>query len=91
MEGRVTAKKEISGRVHSLDLHRQSCSNLIDTNVAQTIKDFTAMLETWVQSLSQEDPPREGNGNPLQYSCLKNPTDRGAWQATVHGITKSRT
>ena len=32
--------------------------------------------------------PGEGNGNPLQYSCLGNPTDRGAWQATVHGITK---
>ena len=30
----------------------------------------------------------EGNGNPFQYSCLENPTDRGAWQATVHGITK---
>ena len=30
-----------------------------------------------------------GNGNPLQYSCLENPTDRGAWQATVHRITKS--
>mgnify|MGYP007134379285 CR=1 FL=1 len=30
----------------------------------------------------------EGNGNPLQYSCLENPTDRGAWQATVHGIAK---
>ena len=30
--------------------------------------------------------PREGNGNPLQYSCLENPTDRGAWWATVHGI-----
>ena len=29
--------------------------------------------------------PGEGNGNPLQYSCLENPTDRGAWQATVHG------
>ena len=29
--------------------------------------------------------PREGNGNPLQYSCLGNPVDRGAWQATVHG------
>ena len=28
--------------------------------------------------------PREGNGNPLQYSCLENPMDRGAWQATVH-------
>ena len=35
--------------------------------------------------------PREGNGNPLQYSCLDNPMDRGAWQATVHGVTKSWT
>ena len=33
----------------------------------------------------------EGNGNPLQHSCLGNPTDRGAWRATVHGVTKSRT
>ena len=30
--------------------------------------------------------PREGNGNPLQYSCLGNPMDRGAWRATVHGV-----
>ena len=35
--------------------------------------------------------PGEGNGNPLQYSCLENPMDRGAWWATVHGITKSWT
>ena len=34
--------------------------------------------------------PGEGNSNPLQYSCLENPMDRGAWQATVHGVTKSR-
>ena len=33
----------------------------------------------------------EGNGNPLQYSCLENPMDRGAWEATVHGVAKSRT
>ena len=33
----------------------------------------------------------EGNGNPLQYSCLDNPMDRGAWQATVHGVAKSWT
>ena len=33
----------------------------------------------------------EGNGNPLQYSCLENSMNRGAWQATVHGVTKSRT
>ena len=35
--------------------------------------------------------PGEGNGNPCQYSCLENPMDRGAWQATVHGVTKSWT
>ena len=35
--------------------------------------------------------PRGGNGNPLQYSCLGNPMDRGTWWATVHGITKSET
>ena len=35
--------------------------------------------------------PREGNGNPLQYSCLENSTDGGAWQAAVHGVTKGRT
>ena len=33
--------------------------------------------------------PGEGNGNPLQYSCLENPMDRGAWWATVHGVTES--
>ena len=32
--------------------------------------------------------PGEGNGNPLQYSCLENPMERGAWRATVHGVAK---
>ena len=35
--------------------------------------------------------PGGGNGNPLQYSCLENPMDRGAWWATVHWVTKSQT
>ena len=35
--------------------------------------------------------PGEGNGTPLQYSCLENPMDRGAWWAAVHGVMKSRT
>ena len=35
--------------------------------------------------------PVRGNGNPLQYSCLENPRDRGAWRATVYGVTKSQT
>ena len=35
--------------------------------------------------------PGEGDGNPLQYSCLENPMDGGVWQATVHGVAKSQT
>ena len=35
--------------------------------------------------------PGEGNGNPLQYSCLENPRDGGAWRAAVHGVAKSQT
>ena len=35
--------------------------------------------------------PGEGNGNPLQHSCLENPVDRGPWRVTVHGVTKSQT
>ena len=46
------------------------------------------MQETQVQSLGSEDPLEEGNGNPLQYSCLENPMDRGPWQAIVLGGLK---
>ena len=35
--------------------------------------------------------PGEGNGDPLQHSCLENPMDRGAWRVTVHGVTKCQT
>ena len=52
--------------------------------MAQMAKNPPAMQETQVQSL------REGHGNPLQYSCLENSTDRRAWPATVHGVGKSR-
>ena len=47
--------------------------------------------EMQVQYLGWEDFPGGGNGNPLQYSCLGNPVDRGAWWATVHGVTESQT
>ena len=50
-----------------------------------------AMQETPVQSLGQEDPPKEGGGNPLQYCCLENSMDRGAWRTTVLGVTESDT
>ena len=51
--------------------------------VAQVVKNLPAMQETWVGFLSQEDSPGEGNGNPIQYSCLENPMHRKAWWATV--------
>ena len=58
--------------------------------MAQTAKNLPAMCKTWVRSLAWEDLLEEGGlGNPLQYSCLEDPMDRGAWQATVHGVTES--
>ena len=48
------------------------------------------MRETQVWPLGQKDSPGEGNGCPLQYSCLENSTDRGAWWATVHGVKRVR-
>ena len=59
--------------------------------MAQMVKNLPAMWETWVQSLSQEDLLEKGMVPPLQYCCLKNPMDRGAWRATVPGIAKSQT
>ena len=59
--------------------------------MAQRLKRLLAMWETWVRSLGWEYSPGEGNGNPLQYSCLENPMDGGTWWATVHGVAKSQT
>ena len=58
---------------------------------AQVIKNLPVMWETWVQSPGLGRSPGDRNGYPLQYSCLENPMNRGAWQATVHGIVKSQT
>ena len=56
--------------------------------MAQMIKNLPAMQETRVQSGRS---PGEENGNALQYSCLENSMDRGAWGATIHGVAKNRT
>ena len=45
----------------------------------------------WVRSLGGEDLLEEGHGNPLQYSCLENPIDRGVWWAAVLRVAQSRT
>ena len=58
--------------------------------VAQMVKNLPTVWETPVQSLSGRSHG-DGDGTPLQYSRLENPKDRGAWQATVHRVTKSWT
>ena len=58
--------------------------------VVQTVKNVPVAQEPqfdpWIVKI-----PREGNGNPLKYSCLEKPMDRGAWWAIVHGVAKSQT
>ena len=54
--------------------------------MAQTVKNLPTIQETWVQSLGREDPLEEGNGCPLQYFCLENSMDRGAWRATIRVV-----
>ena len=49
------------------------------------VKNLPVIQKVRIQSLAWEDPG--AHGNPLQYSCLENPTDRGAWWATVHRVT----
>ena len=51
-------------------------------------KNLPSMQETWVRSLGWEDPMEK---EMATHSCLENPLDRGAWQARVHGVAKSRT
>ena len=59
--------------------------------MAQMVKNPPAMQETQTVSLGRKDSLGKRNGNPLQYSCLENSTDRGAWWATVHRVAKSQT
>ena len=57
--------------------------------VAQSVKNPPAMQETCLSSIPGSGrSPGEGNGNPLQYCCLRNPMVRGAWWATVHGVQR---
>ena len=87
-----------------LELSFRSCLYIFEINslsvasfaigaslVAQRLKRLPAMRETWIQSLGREDPLEKGNVNRLQYSCLENPRDRGAWYAAVYGVTQSWT
>ena len=59
--------------------------------VAQMVKNLPAMRETWVRSLGWEDALEEGKATHSSILAWRIPMVRGAWQATVHGVEKSRT
>ena len=60
--------------------------------MTQTVKSPLVMRETQVPSIPGSGrSPERGHGNPLKYSWPGNPVDRGAWQATVHGVPESQT
>ena len=59
--------------------------------MAQMVKNSPAMRETWVRSLSCEDPSKKGMETHSSILAWRIPTDRGAWRATVHGVAKTQT
>ena len=59
--------------------------------VAQMVKNLQAMREKWVRSLAWDDPLEEGMATHSSILAWRIPVDRGAWWATVHGVTQNRT
>ena len=86
-EGRADWLKSLSRKKRDILFNLKEGVSL----VAQMVKNLPSMQETWVWSLDLGRSSGEGNGNPVQCSCLENPTDRGAWQATVLKVSKSWT
>ena len=97
-----TRLKQRSTRVPSIggDVEQSELSLLVGKRINTTALGFPGQQVGTESVCSAGDlgsipgsgrSPGGGNGNPLQYSFLENPMDRGAWQATVHGITKSQT
>ena len=60
----------------------------VEIYIAQSVKNLPASAGDADLTPGSGRAPGEGNGNPLQYSCLENPMDRGAWQATVYGVAR---
>ena len=79
-------KKGLVGKLSTLKKYTYSMSSY--SLVAQRIKNLPAMRRPGFPGWGRA--PGEGNGNPLQDSCLENSMARGAWRATVHGIAKSQ-
>ena len=79
------------GEVTSYRGNGHQVGSLVASPVAQMVKNLPIMQETRVWSLGWEDPQEKEMAIHSSVSCLENPMDRGAWPATVHGVTKSQT
>ena len=78
-------------RIKFLMMEFQTCNNRKGFPGGSVVKNYPANAGDTGSVSESERSPGEENGNPLQYSCLGNPMDRGAWQASVYGVTKSQT
>ena len=88
-------------KFHLVSLHLKKKSlNILSGELPWWLKESGDSLDDKESTCEAEGPglipgsgryPEEGNGYPFQYTCLENPMDRGAWWATVRGVTKSQT
>ena len=85
----LAAAREIY--IYKGNLHLWGCLPFCGFLGGSVVKNGPPNAEDMGLMLGSERSPAEGNGNLLQYFCLENPMDRGAWRATVHGIAKSQT
>ena len=76
---------------HSDEIKKKKEKNCVDFPGGSVVKNLPVNAGDMGSIPDPERSPGEEHGNPLQYSCLGNPMDRGAWQATVHGLAKSGT
>ena len=81
-------KREEGGEIQR---EKSTARDVLGFPGSSVVKNSPAMQETRCLIPGSERPPGVGHGSPIQYSCLENPMDRGAWRDTVHGVTKSRT
>ena len=81
-------QNKVSHCFHCFPIYLPWSNGTTASPVVQRLKCLPSVRETWVRSLGLGRSPGEGNGNPLQYSCLENPMEGRAWQATVHGVAK---
>ena len=96
MLGKIEGRRRLTKDDTILEWHHwfSGCDSSGCFLMAQRVKNLPVMQEpqkTWVQIPALGRFPGGGNDNPLQHSCLENPMDRGAWQATVQRVTKSQT